>query len=55
MQETQAQSLNREDPLEQEKVNPPQYSSLANPMSRGAWRATGKQYRTQNGKESEMP
>ena len=55
VQETQAQSLNREDPLEQEKINPLQYSSLANPKSRGAWRATGKQYSTQNGKESQMP
>ena len=39
MQEMQVQSLGREDPLEKEG-NPLQYSSLENPMDRGAWRAT---------------
>ena len=34
------QSLGQEDPLEEEKGNPPQYSCLENPMERGAWRAT---------------
>ena len=38
--ETQVQSLDWEDPLEKEMVNPLQYSSLENPMDRGAWRAT---------------
>ena len=36
MQETQVQSLGREDSLEKEG-NPFQYSCLENPMDRGAW------------------
>ena len=40
MQETQVQSLSREDPLEKEKVNLLQHSCLENPMDRGAWQAT---------------
>jgi len=52
--ETQAESLNQEDPLEKEKANLLQYSCLVNPMNRGARRATSKQYSTRGGKESEM-
>ena len=37
MQETQVQSLGREDPLEEEMVT---HSCLENPMNKGAWRAT---------------
>ena len=37
MQETQVQSLSREDPLEEGMAT--QYSCLENPMDRGAWRA----------------
>ena len=33
-------SLGWDDPLEKEIGNPLQYSSLENPMDRGAWRAT---------------
>ena len=40
MQETQVQSLGREDPLDQEMANPLCYSCLGNPMGRGGWRAT---------------
>ena len=43
MQETQEMwvwSLDREDLLEEENGNPLQYSSLLNPMDRGAWQAT---------------
>ena len=43
MQETRAQSLSLEDPLEKEMATPPpplQYSCLENPMDRGAWEAT---------------
>ena len=36
MQETQVQSLGREDPLEKENGNPLQYSCLGNPMEGGA-------------------
>ena len=39
-QETQAQSLGREDPLEKRMLNPLQYCGLETPMDRGAWRAT---------------
>ena len=39
MQETQAQSLGQEDPLEKEMGNPLQYSCLENPMDRRAWQA----------------
>ena len=39
-QETQVQSLGREDPLEKEMATPPQYSCLENPMDSGAWQAT---------------
>ena len=35
-QETQVQSLGREDPLEEENGNPLRYSCLENPMDRGA-------------------
>ena len=35
-QETQVQSLDREDPLEEENGNPLRYSCLENPMDRGA-------------------
>ena len=38
MQETQVQSLGREDPLEKEMATL-QYSCLENPMDRGAWQA----------------
>ena len=31
---------NWEDPLEEDMANPFQYSSVENPMDRGAWRAT---------------
>ena len=37
MQETWIGSLGREDPLEEEMVNPLRYSCLENPMNRGAW------------------
>ena len=41
MQETQVQSLSREDPLEKKKeMATHSYSCLENPMNRGAWRAT---------------
>ena len=40
VQETQVRSLGWEDPWEEEKGNPPQYSCLENPMERGAWQAT---------------
>ena len=40
VQDTWVRSLIWEDPLEKEKGNPFQYSSLENPMDRGAWRAT---------------
>ena len=40
MQETQVQSLGREDPLEEEMATHSSYSCLENPMDRGAWRAT---------------
>ena len=40
MQETQVRSLCREDALEKENGNPLQYSSLGNPMARGAWWVT---------------
>ena len=33
-------SLGWDDPLEKEIGNPLQYSSLENPMDRGAWQAT---------------
>ena len=36
----QVRSLSREDPLEKGNGNPLQHSCLANPMDRGAWRAT---------------
>ena len=39
MQETQVQSLGREDPLEKE-MPIVQYSCLGNPIDRGAWWAT---------------
>ena len=39
-QETQVQSLGREDPLGEENGNPFRYSCLKNPMDRGAWQAT---------------
>ena len=38
--ETWVRSLGREDPLEKENGNPLQYSSLGNPMDRGAWWVT---------------
>ena len=38
-QETRVPSLGREDPLEEEMANPLQYSSLEDPMDRGAWGA----------------
>ena len=37
---TQVQSLDQEDPLEEENGNPLQYSCLENPMDKGAWQAT---------------
>ena len=37
MQETQVQSLGREDLPGEENGNPLQYSCLENPMDRGAW------------------
>ena len=41
MQETQVQSLGREDsPGERMAGHPLQYSCLENPMDRGAWQAT---------------
>ena len=40
MQETQVQSLGREDPLEKEMVTHSSILSLENPMDRGAWWAT---------------
>ena len=35
--EAQVQSLDQEDPLEEESGNPLQSSCLANPVDRGAW------------------
>ena len=40
IKKTQVQSLDQEDPLEEENGNPLQYSCLENPMDKGAWRAT---------------
>ena len=40
MQDTQIQSLGREDSPGEGNGNPLQYSCLGNPMDRGAWRAT---------------
>ena len=40
MQENQARSLGREDPLEEEMAMHSSYSCLGNPMDRGDWRAT---------------
>ena len=40
MQETWAQSLDWEDPLEKVNGNPLQYSCLEKPMDRGTWWAT---------------
>ena len=40
MQEILVRSLGHEEPLEEGISNPLQYSSLENPMERGAWRAT---------------
>ena len=40
MQETQVQSLDREDPPGEGNGNPLQYSCLENSMDRGAWQAT---------------
>ena len=41
MQEMQVRPLGQEDPLEEEMAT--QYSCLANPMDRGAWRAIATQ------------
>ena len=41
MQKTQVQSLDWEDPLEEENGNPLQYSCLGNATDRGARQATG--------------
>ena len=40
MQEIQVQFLSQEDPLEKGNGNPPQYSSLENPIDRGACQVT---------------
>ena len=40
MQETWVQSLGQEDPLEEEMVNPLQYSCLENPTDGGDWQVT---------------
>ena len=40
-QETWVQSLGWEDPLEEEMATHSSILALENPMSRGAWRATG--------------
>ena len=40
IQETQVQSLGREDPLEEEIDNLLQYSCLENSLDRGAWKST---------------
>ena len=40
IEEMWVQSLGREDPLEEEIVNPLKYSCLENPMDKGAWWAT---------------
>ena len=40
MQETWVRSLGQEDPLEEEILDPLQYSCLENPMGGGAWWAT---------------
>ena len=40
MQEMQAWSLGWEDPLEEEMVDPLQYSYLENSMDKEAWQAT---------------
>ena len=37
MQETQVQSLGREDLLDEGNVNPLQYACLENPMDGGTW------------------
>ena len=39
IQEMWVQSLDWEDPLEEENGTPLQYSCLKNPMDRGAWQA----------------
>ena len=39
-QETQVQSLGREDPLEEEMATHSSIPAWGNPMDRGAWRAT---------------
>ena len=50
MQETRAQSLGQEDPLEKNNGNPLQYSCLGNPMDREAWQGTAHGVK----KESDM-
>ena len=40
MKETWVQSLDQEDPLEEDKGNPLQYSCLENLLDRWVWRAT---------------
>ena len=40
MQETKAQSLGQEEPLEKKNGDLLQYSCLRNPMDREAWQAT---------------
>ena len=40
VRETWVQSLGQEDPLEEEILDPLQYSCLENPMGGGAWWAT---------------
>ena len=39
-EQTQAQSLGQDDPLEEEMATQLQYSCLENPMNRGPWWAT---------------
>ena len=46
IQETWVQSLSWEDPLEEGKGYPLQYSCLENPMDRGAWRGGHKELDT---------
>ena len=41
-EETRVQSLDWEDPLEEENGNSLQYSCLKKPMNRGTWRATAQ-------------
>ena len=51
MQETQVQSLDREDPPGEGNGNPLQYSCLENSMDRGAWWATVRSIYTEQSQD----